>query len=149
MTYKEPLEVLEVVLEKAAQDVSAEQWVTVNGRHMLIPSDQFHPQHGWVKVSHGTIPESTMGRQGPGVYHGTKGDGSKVDFKEVESTHHAVGNDVYASESGKKVGSRDADSGALPIPPQVGKPRATVQAGARERAPLSSTGIIETPKPDM
>jgi len=143
--YKEPLEVLEAILEKAAQDVSAGQWVTVNGKHMLIPTDQFHPQHGWVKVSHGTIPESTMGRQGPGVYHGTKGDGTKVDFKEGESTHHAIGNDVYDSESGKKVGARDA-SGTLPIPPPVSKPRATVSAGARERAPVSPTGIVETPR---
>src|SRR5256885_1270991 len=82
MTYKEPLEVLEAVLEKAAQDVSAGQWVTVNGRHMMIPSDQFHPQHGWVKVSHGTIPDSTMGRQGPGVYHGKGKKGGMADLHE-------------------------------------------------------------------
>lgn len=150
MTYRERLEVLDDVLEKAAQSVPAGQWVTVNGKHMLIPTDQYHPTHGWVKVSGADIPEQTMSRQSPGTYHATKSDGTKVDFKEGEATHHAVptGNTVtvYNTEQGKKVGTYPAGQ-PLPAPEGgAGKPRGTVQAGARERAPLGPAGELDIPR---
>src|SRR3989442_3289931 len=119
MTYRESLEVLDAVIEKAATEVGAGTWVTVGGRHMLIPTDQYHPTHGWVKVNGASIPESTMGRQSAGTYHATKPDGTKVDFKEGESTHHAISEGgkvaVYNTEQGKKVGTYPAGQ-PLPAP---------------------------------